>query len=85
MKQNRYRLMSVDVKGRIGGVDSLQKTSDNLGLLFAGLLSNLIKFRLNRRVRLFFGLRRSARMLLTGKKKKLVTIERKREKKKKPC
>lgn len=71
MKQNRYRLMSVDVKGRIGGVDSLQKTSDNLGLLFAGLLSNLIKFRLNRRVRLFFGLRRSARMLLTGKKKKI--------------
>lgn len=61
--------MSVNVKGRIGGVDSLEKTSDNLGLLFAGLLSNLIKFRFDRLIRLFFSLRRSTRMLLTEKKK----------------
>lgn len=58
--------MSVDVKGGIGGVDSLQKTSDNLSLLCTGLLSNVIKFRLDRSIGLFFGLERRTSVLFAN-------------------
>ena len=58
--------MSVDVKGGIGGVDSLQKTSDNLSLLCTGLLSNVIKYRLDRSIGLFFGLGRRTSVLFAN-------------------
>ena len=49
-------LVSVDMNCRSRSVDSLEKTSDNFGLLTGSLLSDVLKLSLNRGIGLFLSL-----------------------------